>query len=135
MQEVRCLPNHTDRLFLTDGGIETWLMYKKGFELPHFCDFQLLDDAKGREALRQYYGEFAQIARQHNTGYVFCSLTYRASREWGQLLGYSPSGLAEMNHKAMPTRPTRALRPRRRKTITPSRLKPSERQGSTWLRR
>ena len=101
MPEPRCLPHRTGRLFLTDGGIETWLMYKKGFELPHFCDFQLLDDVKGREALRQYYREFALIARQHDTGYVFCSLTYRASREWGELIGFSAERLAEMNHKAI----------------------------------
>ena len=101
MHEPRCLPHHTDRIFLTDGGIETWLMYRKGFELPHFCDFQLLDDVMGREALRQYYREFALIAKQHDAGYVFCSLTYRASRDWGQLLGFSAEGLVEMNHKAI----------------------------------
>ena len=32
---------------------------------------------------------------------MFCSLTYRASRDWGQLLGFSAEGLAEMNHKAI----------------------------------
>jgi S-methylmethionine-dependent homocysteine/selenocysteine methylase len=101
MQALRCLPHETDRLYLTDGGIETWLMYKKGFELPHFCDFQFLEDARGREALRQYYLEFASIAQQQRTGYVFCSLTYRASRDWGQLIGFSTDGLAEMNCKAI----------------------------------
>ena len=59
MQTFPLLPHQSDRLFLTDGGIETWLMYKKGFELPHFCSFQLLDEPAGREALRQYYREFA----------------------------------------------------------------------------
>jgi homocysteine S-methyltransferase len=101
MRKPCCLPHYTDRLYLTDGGIETWLMYKKGFELPHFCDFQLLDDAMGREALRQYYREFASIAKQHGIGYVFCSLTYRASRDWGQLIGYSAEGLADMNQRAI----------------------------------
>jgi len=101
MQAPRFLPHQTDRLFLTDGGIETWLMYKKEFALPHFCSFQLLDDPAGCEALRQYYREFALLARQQQTGYVFCSLTYRASRDWGQLIGYSGDALAEMNHKAI----------------------------------
>jgi S-methylmethionine-dependent homocysteine/selenocysteine methylase len=101
MPELRCLPHQTDRLFLTDGGLETWLMYKQGFELPHFCSFQLLDDPAGHEALRQYYREFALLAREQQTGYVFCSLTYRASRDWGQLIGYSVDALAEMNHKAI----------------------------------
>ena len=101
MQGPRCLPHQTDRLYLTDGGIETWLMYKEGFELPHFCDFQFLADARGREALRKYYREFALIARQQRAGYVFCSLTYRASRDWGQLLGLSSDTLAEMNREAI----------------------------------
>jgi S-methylmethionine-dependent homocysteine/selenocysteine methylase len=101
MQQLRHLPHHTDRLYLTDGGIETWLMYKRGFDLPHFCDFHFLDDARGREALWLYYREFASIAMQHDTGYVFCSLTYRASRDWGQLIGISAGGLAEMNHQAI----------------------------------
>lgn len=101
MQPPRCLPHQADRLYLTDGGIETWLMYKQGFELPYFCDFQFLDDPTGRAALQRYYREFASIAKQHRTGYVFCSLTYRASREWGQLIGYSPDALAEMNHRAI----------------------------------
>ena len=101
MQGPRCLPHQTDRLYLTDGGIETWLMYKEGFELPHFCDFQFLADARGREALRKYYREFALIARQQRAGYVFCSLTYRASLDWGQLLGLSSDTLAEMNREAI----------------------------------
>jgi homocysteine S-methyltransferase len=97
MPQPRLLPHQTGRLFLTDGGIETWLMYKNGFALPHFCDFQLLGDPAGREALRHYYREFARIAKQYGTGYVFCSLTYRASRDWGQLLGLSVDRLAELN--------------------------------------
>jgi len=93
MQHLRRLPHHTDRLYLTDGGIETWLMYKEGYQLPHFCGFQLLDDARGREALRKYYREFALIAKQQRTGYVFCSLTYRASRSLHCKLNETPSGV------------------------------------------
>lgn len=100
MQAFPPLPHQSDRLFLTDGGTETWLMYKKGFDLPHFCSFHLLDDRTGREALQQYYREFALVAQGRGTAFIFCSLTYRASRDWGQLLGYSAAGLADMNHKA-----------------------------------
>jgi S-methylmethionine-dependent homocysteine/selenocysteine methylase len=97
MQQPRRLPHQTDGIFITDGGIETWLMYKQGFELPHFCGFQFLHDPAGRDALHRYYGEFALIAKQFGTGYVFCSLTYRASRDWAQLLGLSMARLAELN--------------------------------------
>ncbi|AEI94038.1 homocysteine S-methyltransferase family protein [Roseobacter litoralis] len=93
------LPHQTDEIFLTDGGTETWLMYKRGFALPEFSAFHLLNNDWSAEALREYYTAFADIAVKLGTPFIFDSLTYRASRDWGALLGYSPEGLAEMNHK------------------------------------
>ncbi|WP_324288184.1 hypothetical protein [Hoeflea algicola] len=95
------LPHQTDDIFLTDGGTETWLMYKRGFDLPEFSAFHLLNDPRATAALREYYSAFAHIALQLGTGFIFDSLTYRASRDWGRLLGYSNEGLAEMNHKCL----------------------------------
>jgi len=95
------LPHQTSDLFLTDGGTETWLMYKRGFELPEFSAFHLLNDKKATAALREYYRTFADIAVKLDTRFIFDSLTYRASRDWGRLLGYSDDGLAEMNHKCL----------------------------------
>lgn len=100
MRSRPLLPHQSDQLFVTDGGTETWLMYKRGLELPHFCSFYLLDLPAGREALKEYYRGFVRVAQRHRAHYIFCSLTYRASRDWGELLGYSRAGLAEMNHKA-----------------------------------
>ena len=93
------LPHQTDEIFLTDGGTETWLMYKRGFELQEFSAFHLLKDEQPAQALREYYTAFAEVAVKLGTPFIFDSLTYRASRDWGTLLGYSPQGLAEMNHK------------------------------------
>lgn len=93
------LPHQTDDIFLTDGGTETWLMYKRGFQLPNFSAFHLLNDKRSAQALREYYMYFANIAANLGTPFIFDSLTYRASRDWGDLLGYSTEGLAEMNHK------------------------------------
>lgn len=95
------LPHQADRIFLTDGGIETWLMYKRGFDLPEFSSFHLLHDTNATAAIREYYRAFADIALQLETSFIFDSLTYRASRDWGQLLGYSTAGLAEMNQKCL----------------------------------
>lgn len=93
------LPHLTDEIFLTDGGTETWLMYKRGFELPEFSAFHLLNDEGSTQALREYYTAFAEIAVKLGTPFIFDSLTYRASRDWGALLGYSTEALAEMNHR------------------------------------
>ncbi|WP_172331943.1 homocysteine S-methyltransferase family protein [Mangrovicoccus sp. HB161399] len=95
------LPHQTDGIFLTDGGNETWLMYKRGFELPHFSAFHLLSDPVATEAVREYYRHFAELAVRFGTPFIFCSMTYRASRDWGRLLGYSGEGLAEMNRRCL----------------------------------
>lgn len=95
------LPHQTDCIFLTDGGSETWLMYKRGFELLNFSAFHLLNDKPATAALREYYAAFARVAVKLGTPFIFDSLTYRASRDWGALLGYSTEGLAEMNHKCI----------------------------------
>jgi homocysteine S-methyltransferase len=94
------LPHKSDRLFLTDGGIETWLMYKNGIELEHFSAFRLLKDHAATEAITHYYRAHAELAKTYDTGFIFDSLTYRASRDWGTLLGYSADGLAEINHRS-----------------------------------
>ena len=95
------LPHLTDDIFLTDGGTETWLMYKRGFELPEFSAFHLLNDVRATATLREYYRAFADIAVRLGTSFIFDSLTYRASRDWGQLLGYDKMGLAEMNQRCL----------------------------------
>ena len=43
-----------DGLVLTDGGIETVLLFHEGFELPCFASFPLLEHDRGRAALRRY---------------------------------------------------------------------------------
>jgi len=93
------LPHQTSTIFLTDGGTETWLMYKRGFELPKFSAFHLLNDERSAGAVREYYTAFAKVAVKLGMPFIFDSLTYRASRDWGAFLGYSAVGLAEMNHK------------------------------------
>lgn len=99
--DITQLPHQSDRMFLTDGGTETWLMYKKGFELPEFSAFHLLNDPAAQDALFGYYKDFAALARDLGTAFIFDSLTYRASRDWGALLGYSPEGLADMNLRCL----------------------------------
>jgi S-methylmethionine-dependent homocysteine/selenocysteine methylase len=90
-----------DRLFLTDGGLETTLIFHLGLELPDFAAFDLLRDDTGAEALRRYYESYIAIAREHGAGIVLDTATWRASRDWGERLGYSPEELAEANRRAV----------------------------------
>ncbi len=81
----------------TEGGMETTVQYKDGFEIPHFCLFHLLNDPEATEALRTYHRKVAEAALAHGFGTLMEGLHYRASRDWGGLFGYSREGLAEIN--------------------------------------
>lgn len=95
------LPQLGGDLFLTDGGIETTLIFREGLTLPDFAAFDLLKDGIGTEALRHYYRTHAAIAVAHGLGFVLEAATWRASPEWGARLGYSADGLAEVNRRAI----------------------------------
>jgi S-methylmethionine-dependent homocysteine/selenocysteine methylase len=97
----RLLPQLSDKLFLTDAGIETTLIFHEGFQLPYFAAFDLLRDEKGTEALRSYYARHAAIARKNAVGFILESATWRANADWGERLAYSPEALDEANRKAI----------------------------------
>lgn len=95
------LPQLSAKPFLTDGGIETTLIFRDGCELPHFAAFDLLKDESGREALRNYFRPFAAIAAELGYGFVLESATWRASPDWAGRLGYSTAQLAEANRRSI----------------------------------
>ncbi|MFN2400287.1 MAG: homocysteine S-methyltransferase family protein, partial [Gemmatimonadaceae bacterium] len=95
------LPQLSGDLFLTDGGLETTLIFLEGIELPDFAAFGLLSDVSGYESLRKYYRTYAAIAREHRVGFILESATWRASSDWGIKLGYSREELAELNRKSI----------------------------------
>lgn len=95
------LPQLSSGLFLTDGGIETTLIFHYGLDLPYFAAFDLLKDEAGREALHRYFRSYTMIAREHGLGFILESATWRASADWGAKLGYSKDALAEANRRAI----------------------------------
>jgi S-methylmethionine-dependent homocysteine/selenocysteine methylase len=95
------LPQLADGLFLTDGGIETTLVFLEGFELPYFAAFHLMANERGQNALRDYYRRYVAIATAHGLGFIFESPTWRASTDWAEKLGYSPLALADINRKSI----------------------------------
>lgn len=95
------LPQLDGSLFLTDGGLETDLIFNDGIELPEFASFVLLDDEAGEAALRRYFARFMAIAADHGTGFVFESPTWRSSPDWGETLGYDSAALAKANRRAI----------------------------------
>lgn len=95
------LPQLEGNLFLTDGGIETSLIFHRGLELPLFAAFVLLKSDVGIQTLREYYMPYVSLARERGLGFVLESPTWRANPRWAQELGYSDEGLEVMNRTAI----------------------------------
>ena len=89
------------RTYVTDGGMETTLIHREGFELPCFAAFVLLDDERGIEALRSYFRPYLAIAEEHGVGIVLDAPTWRASADWGARLGYSAEALEDVNRRGV----------------------------------
>jgi S-methylmethionine-dependent homocysteine/selenocysteine methylase len=87
--------------YLTEGGQETEILYKYGFDLPHFAMFPLLEDPRAVSELRGMYTRYLDIATRHGFGVIVGGLDYRASPDWGSLLGYSREALADMQLRAI----------------------------------
>jgi S-methylmethionine-dependent homocysteine/selenocysteine methylase len=90
-----------DQLFVTDGGLETELVFHDGIDLPCFAAFPLLDNADTRERLRRYYDGYLDVARQIGAGFVVETPTWRANPDWARQLGYSLEELDAVNRSAV----------------------------------
>ena len=95
------LPQLSGDLFITDGGLETTLLFHQGIDLPEFAAFTVLDGDDGRERLSDYFRSYAKIARDNGVGFILEGCTWRASSSWGEKIGYSDDDLAHVNAEAM----------------------------------
>jgi homocysteine S-methyltransferase len=95
------LPQSSGRPVVTDGGLETDLIYHHDVELPDFAAFPLVDDERGRELLLQYYRQYVDIAQRADAAVQLETPTWRASRDWGIRLGYGESDLRRVNRDSV----------------------------------
>lgn len=95
------LPNTSGELFLTDGGLETTLVFFEGYELPCFAAFDLLKNEKGYNTIKDYFRRYLNIAKDFKTGFILESPTWRANPDWMEKIGYPESALADVNEKAV----------------------------------
>ena len=98
---ARALPQISGAPFLTDGGIETSLIYHDGIELPLFAAFTLLETEEGQQALRRYYRPYLAVAAAAGAGFILESPTWRCSRGWGAMLGFDAEAIARFNAQAV----------------------------------
>lgn len=95
------LPQLNGDLFITDGGIETTMMFKENIDLPYLAAFTLLDSTKGKDLLTKYFDTYCQIATKYKVGLILEAVTWRASLDWAIKLGYSKNSLDELLRKSI----------------------------------
>jgi homocysteine S-methyltransferase len=100
MATANYLPQTGDELFLTDGGLETVLIFHEGVELPAFASFVLLDDEDGVRTLRDYYDPYLDLAAESGLGFIVETPTWRASPRWGAETGFDEERIMAMNRRA-----------------------------------
>ncbi len=79
----RPLPQLDGGLFLTDGGLETTLIFHEGWDLPCFAAFVLLDSERGRKALAPITTATCRWRSTAGAGFVLESPTWRANPTGG----------------------------------------------------
>jgi S-methylmethionine-dependent homocysteine/selenocysteine methylase len=95
------LPLPADAVVLTDGGLETSLIYDQGIDLPDFAAFTLLDDEDGRRALERYFDDYLSVAVRERVGIVLETPTWRASPDWAVRQGITLEQLVDLNRAAV----------------------------------
>lgn len=95
------LPQFGKKPFITDGGLETTLVFEHGIDLPEFAAFTVLDSEGGKEILWNYYLPFIQLARYNKYGFILEAPTWRASYDWGHKIGYNKAAIKEVNIRSI----------------------------------
>ncbi len=90
-----------DRLFLTDGGVETDLIFNRGIDLPFFASVMLLRTPEGEKALDDYIRPYLDLARRLGTGFEFVTASWRASPDWAAKFGLTQEELDELNRTSV----------------------------------
>ncbi len=88
------LPQLDSDFFLTEGGIETTLIFQEGLDLPEFAAFDLLRSENGLQALLRYFRSYTGVAQRYGAGIILETPTWRANPHWGRKLGYDRPALA-----------------------------------------
>ena len=96
------LPQLADKLFITDGGLETVLVFQEQIEIAEFASIDLLRRAGGAAIINDYMKPYVKIAQDAGLGLVMETATWRASPDWGPKVGFgSEAELAEANRQAV----------------------------------
>lgn len=100
MTDRKSLPQQNGKLCLTDGGVETVLLFQKGIDLPGFATFPILDRDGGEDLFEEYLMDYVDIAHRHKHGLILDTHTWRANPDWGGKLGYDRKELTSAHRRS-----------------------------------
>lgn len=98
---IQFRPRKPGMIYLTEGGAETEIMFRHGHELREFAMFELMDRPDAVSDLQGMYRKLLDTIARHGFAAMLAGFDYRASPDWGAKLGYSPAGLAELQHRCI----------------------------------
>ena len=78
-------PRH---VVVTDGGLETWLVFDQGIDLPAFAAYPLVATDEGRALLTEYCEHYVRIAEAIGAACLLETPTWRANPDWAATLGH-----------------------------------------------
>lgn len=84
-------------LFMSDGGLETTLIFHEKLDLPMLAAFPLVLEEFGRKKLLQYYRRYCDLAAEYELGFILESPTWRAHADWTRQLSSDPGYLERVN--------------------------------------
>ena len=87
--------------YVTDGGLETDLIFHFDADLPEFAAFPLVEDEDGRALLTRYYDGYAAIAARAGVGLLLEAPTWRANPDWAAKVGYEVAALDRVNRASV----------------------------------
>ena len=87
--------------WVTDGGLETDLLFHHGIDQPEFAAFPLVENPATAKVLLDYYRDYAAIANAVGAGLMLETPTWRANPDWGHKLGYDTDALDRVNRAAV----------------------------------
>ena len=103
MKYRKDLPQLAGKHMITDGGLETTLIFQEGIDLPLFAAFKALETDQGMAAMDAYVARFAQMALREKRGFLMDTPTWRASARWAAELGMSYEALRAVHRETVCT--------------------------------
>ena len=95
------LPQLGGGVFLSDGGIETDLIFNHGIEIPEFAAHTLLPDVTTRKVVADYFRTYLSMARDLDVGYILDAPTWKAHMHWAESLGANADQLRAANRDSI----------------------------------